>query len=202
MKRASHLVFLILIATGFIFGQKVFENKKFGFSMREPKDWIVVTNEDLKKNIEKFDISEEKLKGIFQTNKGAILLTAYTKYDTAEEAGLIPKVQIDVRPQNTKNFAQFKTQLTRSAEDIKNLLPEYEFIQAPQEINISGIRSIVFTTKFTLTMQDGQKLNVRARVYGIPYKSYFFQVNMVDGQTEEDNAKLFDELVKTIKIGN
>ena len=45
-------------------------------------------------------------------------------------------------------------------------------------------------------------MKARARIYSIPYKNYFFQISMVDGQVEEDNSKLFDELVKTIKIGN
>lgn len=202
IKKLVSSTFLILFFTGLLFGQKVFENKKFGFSMREPENWIVLTDAELKKNLDKFDITEEKLKGIFQTSRGTILLTAYAKYEATKKAGLIPKVQVDIRPNGTKNFKQFKASLTRSAENIGKLLEDYEFVQSPEEITVSGIRSVVLTTKFSITMQDGQELKVRARVYGIPYKSYFFQVNMVDGQSEEDNSELFDELAKTIKIGS
>ena len=49
--------------------------------------------------------------------------------------------------------------------------------------------------------QNGQEMKVRSRTYAIPYKNYFFQLNFTDGQTCEDYNEEFDELVKTIQIG-
>jgi hypothetical protein len=202
MKKILPIILLVLLSTTLLWGQKTFENKKFGFSMQEPKDWIVATNEELKKNLEKFDVTDENLAGMMKTDKGSILLNAFYKYEVAKKAGLIPKIQIDIRPRTTKDFQRFKTSITRSTESFKKYLENYEFIQEPKEIVISGIRSVVFIGKFTMKTQYGQEMKARARVYAIPYKNYFFQVNLVDGQVEEDNSELFDELVKTIKIGN
>lgn len=202
MKKILPLILLILISSAALYGQKTFENKKFGFSMREPENWLVAGNEELKKNLENFDISDEKLEGMLKTAQGTLLLTAYYKYDTEVKEGLIPKIQIDIRPNKTKDFLHFKTSLTKSAENFKKYFEDFEFIQEPKEIVVSGIKSVFFICKFTMKLQDGQQLKVRARVYSIPYKNYFFQVNFTDGQVEEDNSKLFDELVKTIKIGN
>lgn len=170
--------------------------------MREPENWIVTTNEELKNNLELFDITDEKLSEMAKASKGSILLTAYYKYEISKKQGLIPKIQVDIRPKNTKDFQQFKTSLTRSAESFKKYFEDYEFIQEPKEIIISKVKSVFFIGKFTLKTQDGQEIKVRTRVYAIPYKNYFFQVNLVDGQIEEDNSKLFDELINTIKIGN
>ena len=49
--------------------------------------------------------------------------------------------------------------------------------------------------------KNGQEMKVRSRTYAIPYKNYFFQLNLTDGQFGEDCTKEFDELIKTIKIG-
>jgi hypothetical protein len=201
MKKILPAILLILISTA-ICAQKTFENKRFGFSMREPENWLVASNEELKKNLDKFDISDEKLEAMLKTAQGSLLLTAYYKYDPEVKEGLIPKIQVDIRSNKTRNFEHFKTSITKSAENFQKYFENFEFIQPPQETVVSGINSIVFICKFTMKLQDGQQLKVRARVYSIPYKNYFFQVNLTDGQVAEDNSKLFDELVKTIKIGN
>ena len=193
---------MIFISTTLLWGQKTFESKKFGFSMQEPKDWIVTTDEELKKNLEYFDITNENLAAMMKTGKGSIMLTAYYKYEVGRKDGFIPKIQIDVLPRSTKDYQQFKTSITRSAESLKKYLEDYEFIQEPKEITISGTKSVVFIGKFTMRMQSGLEVKVRARVYAIPYRNYFFQVNFVDGQVEEDNSEFFDKLMKTIKIGN
>ena len=202
MKRLLLVATIILISTALLCGQKTFENKKFGFSMQEPKGWIVTTNEELKKNLEKFELTDEKLAEMAKAGKGKIVLTAYYKYETDKKEGLIPKIQVDVLPQNTKNFEQFKTAIVNGSKSYKKYFEDFEFIQEPQEIVISGIKSIVFSGKFSMKTVYDQLFKIRARVYAIPYKNYFFQINMVDGQVEEDNSKLFDELIKTVKIGN
>lgn len=201
MKKFLPIILLILLSATVMWGQKTFENKKFGFSMQEPKGWVIATSEELKENLENFEITDEKLAGMLKTGKQAILLTAYYKYETDEKEGLIPKIQIDILPNKTKDYNHFKTSITRSAENLKKYFDDFEVIQEPTEIEISGIKSIVHIGKFSMKMLDGQILKARARVYAIPYKNYFFQVNMVDGQVEENNSALFDELVKTIKIG-
>ena len=170
--------------------------------MREPENWIVTNREELKKNLERLEVSDKTMAEMWRTAKGSILLTAYYKYDLKKKAGLIPKIQIDVRPNPTENFQHFKSSITKSVTSFGNYFENYEFIQEPKEIVISGINSVFSISKFTIKSTDGQEMKVRARMYAIPYKSYFFQVNLVDGQSEEDNSKLFDELVKTIKIGN
>lgn len=202
MKKIISVISLFLFSTSMLWGQQTFENKKIGFAMQEPKGWIVASNEELKKNIELLDLSEELLEQAAKTGKSTILLTAYYKYKASKTKGVNPKIQVDIRPKNTKDFQQFKFSITQSAESLKKYFENYEFIEEPNEIEISGIKSIGFVGKFTMKTQNGQELKVRARIYAIPYKSYFFQVNLVDDELGEDNSKLFDELVKTIKIGN
>ena len=202
MKKISLVFMLILLSVNLSFAQKTFEIKKFGFSMQEPEGWIETDSISLKENLENFEFDDEKkFAEMLKTSNKAILLKTYHKYNLDEKEGLIPKIQIDVLPNPTKDYNHFKSSITSSAGGLKKYFDDYEFIKEPTEVTISGIKSVMHINKFSIKMQDGQILKVRARVYAIPYKTYFFQVNMVDGQTEEDNSAVFDKLVNTIKIG-
>lgn len=163
---------------------------------------MVITDQELVDNFKKIDLSEEEMEKMFATRKGQIVLTAFIKYDPKTRPGLIPKIQINVRQKGVVDFQVFKAAMTQSAKSLKNYFDDFEFIQEPDEVEISGIKSVGFVGKFTMKTNDGQVLKARTRVYAIPFKNYFFQVNFTDGQVDEDCTEIFDELLKTIKIGS
>jgi len=201
MKKILLLILFFSSSIILTFGQKFFENKQYEFSIQEPKDWIITNNPELIKNLENMEVSEKALSKLIADYKGSILLTSFYKYNPKTHAGLIPIIQINVRSKSGSNFEQFKNVILESAKGFKQYFADFEYVEEPKEVLISGIKSIFFVGKFTMKTQDGQELKVRSRTYAIPYKSYFFQVNFTDGQVKEDCSKVFDELSKTIVIG-
>ncbi|WP_310556023.1 hypothetical protein [Flavobacterium sp.] len=195
---------IIIVFIGLCFSvnaQKKFENKQYGFAIQEPKNWIEASNEVLKKNLVKFEVSDENLAKLIENSKGSILLTSFYKYDPKTTAGLIPTIQINVRNKPVDDFEYFKSLIIQSSKGFVKVFEDFEFIEEAKEIEISGINSVYFIGKFTMKGKDGQEMKVRSRTYAIPFKKYFFQVNFTDGQTGEDCTLEFDELIKTIKIG-
>jgi hypothetical protein len=201
MKKILLLIFIITNSVNFAYSQKKFVNKEYEFEIQEPKNWIEADNKVLLKNLEKFEVNEENLNKLISDNKGSILLTSFYKYDPKTHAGIIPIIQINVRYKGKSDFEQFKSGMAQSATSFKKYFSDFEFLNEVTEIEISGIKCIYFIGKFTMKAQNGQEMKVRSRTYAIPYKSYFFQVNFTDGQIGEDCTKEFDELVKSIKIG-
>lgn len=187
---------------GFVFAQERFEEKKFGFSMTKPAKWFEAEKSDLVKNLQKVDISDEKLDKLLKEDNRSILLVAFYKYLPNEHVGLIPKAQVDVRLNPTKTYEQFRSSLLKSMESFKSYFPDFEFLETPKDVEVSSIKSLSTFSKFTVKMENGQSLKARSRTYAIPYKQYFFQISLTDGQNEEDCSKIFDEIVKSIKIGN
>lgn len=194
--------FIFINSLNLFYAQKVFQNKEYGFQIQEPENWIEASNKLLLKNLEKFEITEENLTKLISDRKGSILLTSFYKYDPKTHAGLIPTIQINVRLKGKSDFNQFKNSIKESTKSFEKYFEDFKFIKEISEIEISGIKSVYFIGKFTMKTQNGQELKVRSRTYAIPYKNYFFQVNFVDGQIGEDSTIEFDQLVKTIKIGN
>nr|WP_315145149.1 hypothetical protein [uncultured Flavobacterium sp.] len=197
------ILFLLILVTSqiSIYGQKTFVNKAYDFQIQEPEKWIEANNSELLKNLEKFELDEENLSKLISNNKGSLLLTSFYKYDPKTHAGLIPTIQINIRLKGGSNFEQFKSVITESSKSFKKYFEDFTYIIEPNEIEISGIKSVYFVGKFTMKTQNGQEMKVRSRTYAIPYKNYFFQLNFTDGQTGEDCNEEFDKLVKTIKIG-
>lgn len=169
--------------------------------MKEPENWKVLEKSELAKSLESYDFTDEELAKLIKNSDSTILSLIYIKYDPSSISGLNPKIQIDIRKKSTKTFEQFKSSLTNSAETLKKYFDDLEFVTEPQETEVANIKSVYFVCKFTLKAQTGEQFKVRSKVFAIPYNDYFFQISFVDGQETEDNSKLFDELLKTIKIG-
>ena len=47
MKKVLFLLFIILKSSSFVYGQKIFKSKEYGFEIQEPKNWIEANNKDL-----------------------------------------------------------------------------------------------------------------------------------------------------------
>lgn len=194
------LLFSILISVKLI-GQEIFINDQYGFSFQKPTDWIEASNDEIFKNLDKLEMTEEDLTKFISDHKGSIMLVSYYKYNPRNHAGLIPTVQINVRVNATRNFEEFNQLMNQSAESFKDYFENFEFIEKPHVIDIDGRKSVYFVSKFTMPIQNGGVMKVKSYTYAIPYGSYFFQINFTDGQDKEDCTNLFSELLKSIKIG-
>lgn len=198
MKRI--LIAITIIWTIGLRAQQRFENKAFGFSMLEPKGWIFANTADQEANLMKLDLTDEQLKEILERHKGSIHIQSFYKYDPQTHQGLVPAIQINVREKKNDDYDRFKTYIISSAYKFKEIYPDYEFIDEPQEVKVYHIKTIYFSGKFTMKTQTGQEYRVRSRVYVTPYKQYYFQITFTDSVIGEDCTAEFDRLIKTIKI--
>lgn len=201
MKKIIQLLFLVILLCGNVYGQEVFKEENYGFSIVKPKDWILGSNKALMNNLQKMKVDEKILAELIKTNQGSLLLASFYKYDMKTHAGLIPTIQINVRNNPTKTFEQFNIAMKQSSSSFKNYFNDFEFIKEPNVIDINGNKAVYFIGKYTLKNQHNEPMKVRSRTYAIPYGAYFFQVNFTDEQGVEDDTKLFDFLLNSIKIG-
>jgi hypothetical protein len=201
MKRTSVSLFIVLCCAVLGFSQETFSDKRFGFSMQTPKGWIAMTKSDQKENLGRMEVSDEALEQILRSGKGATFLGGFYKYDPQTTPGLIPSIQIEARTKGPMDFAAFKTQLVKSTASLKTVFPDIVF-ENVQEVEISGIHSLLLVGKFTMKTADDQVLRARSRIYAIPLKNYFLQATFNDGQDAAgDCSAEFSELTKTIRIG-
>lgn len=191
---------IITLITWISVAQTKYESKVHGFSMDEPAGWIVANNQDILENLEKLDLDDAKVMKILEDRKGSLHLVSFYKYDPQTHPGFIPAIQVNLREKRNKEWGTFRSTLVKSARDMGKLLDNYEFMEEPADVNIDGIKCIYFRTKFTMKTDNGQEYRVRNRMYIIPKKDYYFQINFTDGLINEDCTAEFDKLVKSINI--
>ena len=201
LKMMKKLLFILLaVVSVSATAQMRYENKTFKFSMLEPQDWIWANSDDLKQNLDKLEIDEDDLAKIVSDHKGSVLLQSFFKYDPQTHPGIIPAIQINVRERNNADFDLFKEQIVKSSRNLQRVYTDYTFDQDVTETKISGIKSLYFISKFTMKTDNGSEIRVRSRIYVIPMKDYYFQINMTDGVLSEDCSAEFEKLIKSIKI--
>ncbi|TRW25693.1 hypothetical protein FMM05_05585 [Flavobacterium zepuense] len=194
------LLCLLLVGTHTALAQKTFNSKAYGFSILKPERWIEITSESIQKNLEKAGAGQKKLDELLKQEKNGVLVTSYYKYPIKAHKGIIPTVKVTLRTNPFTNFEAFKAAVTNTS-DLKKMFPDLEIIDAPQVVTVGGVKGLYFSCKFTLDLKNGTVMKIRSRSYSLPYKNKFYQINLQDGQTEEDCTALFNALIKSIKIG-
>lgn len=108
------LILLIAVSTlTSVTAQTIFKDEAYGFSIEQPKDWLVGDNKTRMDNLAKLKIDETALNEMIKSNKGSLLLTSFYKYDIKTTAGLIPTIQINVLNNPTTTFEQFNTAMSQ-----------------------------------------------------------------------------------------
>jgi hypothetical protein len=180
--------------------QERFVNKAYSFSMLKPADWIERQNTELINNLKRYEIGSKALDDIIKQNQNSVALTSYYKYDPRAHGGLIPTINVLVRQNRIKNFDDFMSVITQSADGMKQIFNDMEYIKRPEVMVIDGVKSVYFVTKFTMKLADGTPIKVRNRNYAVPREGHFFQINFIDGSDSEDCSSIYDKLEKSIKL--
>jgi hypothetical protein len=77
-------------------------------------------------------------------------LAIFYKYDPKKYAGLIPTIQVNIRPYLFKDFGSFFKTLTEQAYSFEELFEGFSFEVEPTEVEISGIKSFYFVMNFDI----------------------------------------------------
>jgi hypothetical protein len=172
--------------------------------MVEPKGWVLTEKKVLDESLMQMELSDATLERLLKDDGGDVLLFAYTKYTPNSRRGLNPKIEARVisnRLNRPLTFEEFRPAIVRAFQTLKVDLPAYAYIQEPTTIDFTGATGVYQISKFKMRTKERTEYHVRSRTYAIPYKTYFFQISFVDEVGGEDCSAVFDDLVKSIKIG-
>jgi hypothetical protein len=198
MKKNLIIIFACLSVLKGI-SQEKFEIKGLGFSMDAPKDWIEMKNEEVLKNLDKYDLTTQQLKELLASNNSAASLATYTKYDPKKHAGIIPTIKINTRETDSKTIESFLKAVEGSTKEAMKTLENFRFTENPTAVKISNKDALKFTVRFTMKNGDRQ-YEIVSHSYYILLKGYFISLNFIEQSGKEDNGKLFDEVFQSIQI--
>ena len=194
-------LFISLVCTTInLLGQSYYENNQFGIKIQEPANWILASNTDLNKSINKLKLTEEQILKLINENRGIISVCTYYKYNMDSVSGLIPTIKITVRTNPTEDFNEFKKIMITSTDNLKTIVDDFKFIDNFTNIVLSGKECLYYSCSYSLKRKDADKINVRTKYYMIPKGKYFVSISLMDNQTTDDCSKLFDEVIKSLQL--
>ena len=190
---------VLIITVNFSSAQTIFQNKSLGFSMEQPKDWIIAeTGETLQNLKEQIKLDNKDLRKLIDENKGTYQVVSFYKYAIRSIAGVIPTIKVNLRTNNSSSFEMFKNSIEQSYKGTKEIFPDFQFLTSPIEKQIDGKQCVYASCVYTLKAKSGEE-KVKIIVYAIPVEDKFYQITFMDSE-KENNLDLFEEISKTIKI--
>ncbi len=170
-----------------------------GFAMTAPQGWHRMTTEGIADNLGNVKLGADELRKLLANFSTSTVVATYIKYQPTAHAGLIPKVQVDLRRSPAKTFDAFFKAIVRSTGDFKAYFPDFELTGPAREVLVGGRRAVLFTATYSLEMKNAGRLNVRTRTYAVLSGQAFFQISLTDGPSDDCSAT-FDAVVETIRF--
>ncbi|WP_395061032.1 hypothetical protein [Flavobacterium sp.] len=195
----------ILLTIFFFFGvlnfysQERIEIKKLGFSMDVPNDWISVNNDDILKNLDNYELTDDQLEELLKKNNSSFNISTYTKYDSRKYSGIIPTIKIRTILNESKDSKDFLKFVQDSNESAKKALTNFRFVDNPTIVQISNNDVVKFSVQFLLKNQ-GKEYEIKSNSYYILRKGYYISLNFIEEVGKEDNNNLFEKLIKSIAL--
>ena len=192
------VVFICIISCG---TKSPEQKKQSGFYITKPENWKTLSDDKLISNLQKFDISEEKMSEILKNHNGSAVLAIYMKYDPKEYPGLIPTIQVNMRKSGAVNYEGFKKVMVNSIEQFKQVFDNFTIVEGPFDIEVDGHKTFWFMSTFDMKTQAGDVWTVRSWTYGIYNGNHFYQLNFSDEVNGPDDcAALYKEVLKSVKL--
>jgi len=192
-----NLMFLLLFFNSYC--QEKLDIKRIWFSIDIPKNWTTIQNDEILKNLNNFEFTDEQINHLFKSNNSSVNLATFVKYNPKTYAGIIPTIKIRTRESEVANLQDFLKQIQNSNEELKKTLDDFKFIDNPTLIELSRKKVVKFSVQFHLK-KDDHIFTISSRSYYIPKDGYYISLNFIEEIGKEDNSILFENLIKTISL--
>lgn len=206
MAKILVLVAFLAACTFGVSGQNsVISIGEYGFSMAKPDGWYQVDKRVLDDSVSQLNFSAATREKLKDDDNDSQLLFLFTRWVPDSKRGVNPKVEARLIPTGlgrVLSFEEFQPAITNAFKSFSSSNISYTFLQEPTAIALAGGKGVYQITKFTIRTNARTEYTIRSRTLAIPYKTYYFQISFVDEYGGDDCSPVFDELVKSIKIGN
>jgi len=198
--KMKNYILLLSLFTLSAFAQERFELKGHGFTFERPDGWLTAEDRAFRENIEKFGWTEKQAEEL-KNQSSTANVTAFYKYDSKTYRGIIPTLNLTTGPNPTKTFAQFKQMVANSHAQFKKVLNDFKVVSEAKEMVVDGRKAIMETTSYMLNGPDGPTM-IKSCMLCFTKDKYYYTLSLVEEAGKEDNMVIFDQVIKTIRIGD
>ncbi|KOS06793.1 hypothetical protein AM493_12740 [Flavobacterium akiainvivens] len=197
MKKVFILLFFAVITAAF--GQERYTINAFGFSVQPPADWFVTELGGARENLDKFDLSEEQRASILKDYATVSGFAAFYKYDPKKYAGIIPTVNVVVKPLKNATYEGFKKLLESAEAQYSKVLENYK-TGSIKPLTFPGGKAWEMQSTYDFKNPAGEKVFLKSRATFFYCDTYYINLNYIEEVGKEDNTAVYDAMLKTVVI--
>ena len=169
-----------------------------GFTLELPDGWYDASQLDIQENLTRYDIGDDEIAELMKTHRGSIPVHIYLKHDPSQHAGIIPTIQVLIRPNNARNLEEFTQMMERSLDQMDEVMTNLTINQNLATVTVGNHEGVYLITEFDMSYA-GETQRVRSWTYAIPFSKYFFQINFSDIPSD-DCSELYKGVLEKIRF--
>jgi len=177
----------------------VFISPTVGFEVTKPTDWHYITAAQVLENIKAINLNDEKFHEAMQKYTTAPLV-AMTKFPEPYE-DVNPSFKVNIKPYGQLKGKSPAELINLVASQIQKTFNDFDLVQPPIEIDVSGIKSAYARMNYTMQLSNGNSFPTTSELWIVPWGDYFFMVGAGTRQDEKTGSrKEIAAILSTVKI--
>lgn len=193
------LALALLATAGQAAEPSVFKSHTAGIELTKPAEWHYVTAAQNMENIKAMKLSDEEFHAVMQKYSTAPLV-AMAKYKEPFD-DLNPSFKVNIKPYGGLKGRQSQEIISLILPHFQKIFKDFTIIQAPVEVEVSGIKSAYARVNYTMEIPDGRKFPTTSELWIIPFGDYFFMIGAGTRQDEKTGSREEIKIIlNTVKI--
>lgn len=177
----------------------VFANPTAGLEVTKPAEWHYVTAARNLENIKAVKLGDEEFHAAMQKYATAPLV-AMTKFQEPYD-DLNPSFKVNIKPYGPLQGIPPAELITMIVPQFKKAFKDFELVQPPIEVEVSGIKSTYARMNYTMEIPDGRSFPTTSELWIVPRGDYFFMLGAGTRQDEKNGTrKEIEAILDTLKI--
>lgn len=192
---------ILLLAFTAYANDNIFKSISVGFEIMKPKEWSFVTAQENLDNLKRTKLSDDEFQGLMLKYATAPLV-AMTKYPEPYD-DLNPSLKVNIKPFGQLKGKDSKEVISLILPQFQKMFNDYQLVQSPIDVNVSGFKAAYVRINYLLQIQDGRIFPTTSELWIVPRGDYFFMIGAGTRQDEKTGSrKEIEQIMKSIKIDN
>lgn len=177
----------------------VFSSPTVGFKVSKPAGWHYVTAEQNLENLKALKLNDEELQAAMQKYATAPLV-AMTKFLEPYD-DVNPSFKVNIKPYGQLKGKSPGELLSLILPQIERAFKDFDIVQPPTDVEVSGIQSAYARINYTMQVPDGRSFPTTSELWIVPRGGYFFLLGAGTRQDEKTGSrKEIEAILATVKI--
>jgi hypothetical protein len=176
-----------------------FRNPTAGFELTKPAEWQYITAAEAQENLKATKLNDQEFQAAM-LKYATVPMVAMMKYPEPYD-DINPSFKVNIKPLGQLKGRTAVELVSMILPQLQKVFKDYELVQAPVEIEVSGLKAAYARINYSLETVDGSTFPCASELWIVPRGDYFFMLGAGTRQDETTGARSeIQGILKSVKI--